>query len=134
MLLPYSRCMKPCGPPVLRTVVKALGADTGISKSEVSRICADLDEELGAFRDRSLAGIAYPWRTGRKDLVVPTRWNDSTESNVEPTLVGVFPNPPPYSDSPAPCSSMVHDEWQVAAEAKPELMTHDQITDPHGVE
>jgi hypothetical protein len=32
-----------------------------ISKSEVSRICADLDEEVGAFRDRSLAGIAYPY-------------------------------------------------------------------------
>ncbi|MGN6130812.1 MAG: IS256 family transposase [Nocardioidaceae bacterium] len=42
-------------------LVKALGADSGISKSEVSRICADLDEEVGAFRDRSLAGIAYPY-------------------------------------------------------------------------
>ena len=36
-------------------LVKALGADSGISKSEVSRICADLDEEVAAFRDRSLA-------------------------------------------------------------------------------
>src|SRR5689334_11775659 len=42
-------------------LVKALGADTGISKSEVSRICADLDEQVGAFRDRSLAGISYPY-------------------------------------------------------------------------
>src|SRR6476660_7706344 len=42
-------------------LVKALGADTGISKSEVSRICADLDEEVGAFRDRSLAEVAYPY-------------------------------------------------------------------------
>ena len=42
-------------------LVKALGADTGISKSEVSRICADLDEEVGAFRDRSLAEIGYPY-------------------------------------------------------------------------
>src|SRR4051794_14380149 len=42
-------------------LVKALGADTGISKSEVSRICADLDEEVGAFRDRSLAEITYPY-------------------------------------------------------------------------
>src|SRR5690242_6373355 len=42
-------------------LVKALGASTGISKSEVSRICADLDEEVGAFRDRPLAGIAYPY-------------------------------------------------------------------------
>jgi putative transposase len=40
-------------------LVKALGADTGISKSEVSRICADLDEEVASFRDRSLAGQAY---------------------------------------------------------------------------
>jgi len=41
-------------------LVKALGADTGISKSEVSRICADLDEEVAAFRDRPLSG-AYPY-------------------------------------------------------------------------
>jgi putative transposase len=26
----------------------------------VSRICATWDEEVGAFRDRSLVGIAYP--------------------------------------------------------------------------
>jgi putative transposase len=42
-------------------LVKALGADTGISKSEVSRICADLDTEVGAFRDRSLAGQGFPY-------------------------------------------------------------------------
>jgi transposase-like protein len=35
-------------------LVRALGADTGISESEVSRICADLDAEVSAFRDRSL--------------------------------------------------------------------------------
>ena len=35
-------------------LVKALGADAGISKSEVSRICADLDVEVAAFRDRNL--------------------------------------------------------------------------------
>ena len=42
-------------------LVKALGADTGISKSEVSRICADLDAEVAAFRDRSLAEQAFPY-------------------------------------------------------------------------
>ena len=42
-------------------LVKALGADTGISKSEVSRICADLDTEVGAFRDRSLAEQGFPY-------------------------------------------------------------------------
>jgi len=36
-------------------LVKALGADSGISKSEVSRICQELDVEVAAFRDRSLA-------------------------------------------------------------------------------
>ena len=42
-------------------LVKALGADSGISKSEVSRICADLDEEISAFRDRSLAAATFPY-------------------------------------------------------------------------
>jgi putative transposase len=42
-------------------LVKALGADTGISKSEVSRICADLDAEVGAFRDRDLSALDYPY-------------------------------------------------------------------------
>ena len=42
-------------------LVKALGADTGISKSEVSRICGNLDEDVAAFRDRPLADTAYPY-------------------------------------------------------------------------
>ena len=42
-------------------LVKALGADTGISKSEVSRICADLDEQVAVFRDRPLEATAYPY-------------------------------------------------------------------------
>jgi transposase-like protein len=42
-------------------LVRALGADSGISKSEVSRICADLDSEVAAFRDRSLAGQVFPY-------------------------------------------------------------------------
>jgi transposase-like protein len=41
--------------------VKALGADTGISKSEVGRVCADLDAEVGAFQDRSLAELQLPY-------------------------------------------------------------------------
>jgi transposase-like protein len=42
-------------------LVKALGADTGISKSEVSRICGNLDEDVAAFRDRPLADTTYPY-------------------------------------------------------------------------
>lgn len=42
-------------------LVKALGADTGISKSEVSRICGQLDEEVAAFRDRTLTHTSFPY-------------------------------------------------------------------------
>ena len=42
-------------------LVKALGADTGISKSEVSRICADLDEQVAGFADRDLSETAFPY-------------------------------------------------------------------------
>jgi putative transposase len=42
-------------------LVEAMGADAGISKSEVSRICAALDETVGAFRTRSLEHTAFPY-------------------------------------------------------------------------
>jgi putative transposase len=42
-------------------LVRALGADTGISKSEVSRICANLDEDVAAFTSRPLAETTYPY-------------------------------------------------------------------------
>jgi putative transposase len=42
-------------------LVRALGADSGISKSEVSRICADLDIKVGSFRDRSLTEQRFPY-------------------------------------------------------------------------
>jgi transposase-like protein len=42
-------------------LVKALGADSGISKSEVSRICAGLDAEVAQFRDRTLSTLDYPY-------------------------------------------------------------------------
>ncbi|PWJ42442.1 Transposase (or an inactivated derivative) [Quadrisphaera granulorum] len=42
-------------------LVLALGATTGISKSEVSRICADLDLEVAAWRERPLGEHAYPY-------------------------------------------------------------------------
>ena len=42
-------------------LVKALGVDAGISKSEVSRICADLDTEVAAFGSRSLAHTSFPY-------------------------------------------------------------------------
>lgn len=42
-------------------LVVALGMDSGISKSEVSRICSELDTELSAFRNRSLGHIEFPY-------------------------------------------------------------------------
>ena len=42
-------------------LVRALGVDSGISKSEVSRICAELDTEVAAFRSRSLVHTAFPY-------------------------------------------------------------------------
>jgi len=42
-------------------LVQALGVDAGISKSEVSRICAGLDEEMTAFRERPLSDLSFPY-------------------------------------------------------------------------
>lgn len=42
-------------------LVVAMGVDTGISKSQVSRICAGLDERVGAFRNRTLGHVAFPY-------------------------------------------------------------------------
>jgi putative transposase len=42
-------------------LVAALGIDSGISKSEVSRICAGLDEVVGAFRTRALDHSEFPY-------------------------------------------------------------------------
>ena len=42
-------------------LVVAMGIDTGISKSEVSRICAGLDERVAAFRGRTLGHVEFPY-------------------------------------------------------------------------
>jgi transposase-like protein len=42
-------------------LVAALGVDSGISKSEVSRICSGLDDIVGAFRTRRLDHIEFPY-------------------------------------------------------------------------
>jgi transposase-like protein len=42
-------------------LVAALGIDSGISKSEVSRICAGLDEVVEAFRTRRLDHVEFPY-------------------------------------------------------------------------
>jgi putative transposase len=42
-------------------LVTALGAESGISKSEVSRICAELDTDVSAFNTRDLGEQAFPY-------------------------------------------------------------------------
>ncbi len=42
-------------------LVAALGAESGISKSEVSRICGGLDEVVEAFRSRRLDHVEFPY-------------------------------------------------------------------------
>lgn len=47
----------------VEALVKALGNETGISKSQVSRICAEIDEYVAVFLDRRLDedGTWYPY-------------------------------------------------------------------------
>jgi putative transposase len=42
-------------------LVAALGVDSGISRSEVSRICAGLDADVAAWRTRDLGEQAFPY-------------------------------------------------------------------------
>jgi len=42
-------------------LVQALGIDSGVSKSEVSRICGELDGLVGGFRERRLDHARFPY-------------------------------------------------------------------------
>ena len=42
-------------------LVAALGLEAGISKSEVSRICKELDKDMEAFRARPLGHVEFPY-------------------------------------------------------------------------
>lgn len=42
-------------------LVAALGVKAGVSKSEVSRICSNLDQEMAAWRARSLTHVEFPY-------------------------------------------------------------------------
>ena len=42
-------------------LVAALGVSSGISRSEVSRICSQLDEVVASFRERRLDHVAFPY-------------------------------------------------------------------------
>ena len=69
-------------------LVQALGVASGISKSEVSRICAELDDQVAAFRGRSLRATSYPdvfldatyckARSTTRSSPRPWSWNPAT--------------------------------------------------------
>ena len=42
-------------------LVRALGCDSGVSKSTVSRICKGIDDEVAVFRTRPLGHLAMPY-------------------------------------------------------------------------
>ena len=42
-------------------LVSALGVESGVSKSQVSRICAGLDVEISRFRERTLTHTTFPY-------------------------------------------------------------------------
>ena len=42
-------------------LVKALGCDSGVSKSTVVRICKGIDDEVAVFRTRPLGHLAMPY-------------------------------------------------------------------------
>ena len=78
ILEPRRRSIKPCmrwswrptctaSPPARWTTwLPPLGVDAGISKSEVSRICAGLDKSVGAFRSRTPDTPASPTSTSMR--------------------------------------------------------------------
>jgi transposase-like protein len=53
-------------------LVEAMGSSAGISKSEVSRICAGLDEAVGAFRGRPARPRPLPLHLARRHLPART--------------------------------------------------------------
>src|SRR5829696_8009563 len=42
-------------------LVEAMGIDSGMKKSEVSRICAGIDERVAVFRNRTLGHVGFPY-------------------------------------------------------------------------
>ena len=42
-------------------LVRALGCESGVSKSTVSRICAGIDDEVAVFRSRRLDHVSFPY-------------------------------------------------------------------------
>lgn len=86
-------------------LVAAMGVETGVSKSEVSRICAGLDKEIEAFRTRSDATFckvrigahvvsqALVVATGCPSTALAKCWAPPS-ATVSPTSSGASSSPP----------------------------------------
>ena len=69
-------------------LVKALGSERGISKSEVSRICQRIDGQVKAFRERDLGRIDYPYLY-LDATYVKARCNHQVRSRALAVAIGV---------------------------------------------
>jgi hypothetical protein len=79
-------------------LVGALGVGSGISKSEVSRICAGLDTEIARFRERTLTHTSFPYvfldatfckvRVGRSGGCEADRSRTTTFTPTRPPMTG----------------------------------------------
>lgn len=79
------------------TLEEALGPEAGISKSTVSRICAQIKEEFDAWRERDLSGVEldvlyldgshFRYHPGAKAEPVLCAWGLTSEG--KPVLVGL---------------------------------------------
>ncbi len=82
-------------------LVKALGAASGISKSEVSRICAELDRDREVFRTRRLDG-AFPYVFADATCVKARVSSKPTTNGKSPSAATSQKNQWPSSTYPAP--------------------------------
>jgi hypothetical protein len=82
-------------------LVRMLGGDSGISKSEVSRICVDLDAEVGTFRTLNSINSHRTGSCSQALHMERRRW-PTTSASAAPTPPGPRSKPPPERSAPSP--------------------------------
>jgi transposase-like protein len=87
-------------------LVKAMGAG-GMSKSQVSRLCADIDERVNAFLTRPLEGVWPYLSTNPLERV-------NREIKRRADVIGIFPNDDAIVRLVGALMLETNDEWAVA--------------------